>query len=109
MSILAAHQNLCNFLSEWSVEGQEVWGGGGSLRKRRTGTTESRARLLLPKAGHPASPSQRLLATFPAAAIGTQARQCAESASACLQAAGTRLGPHQQVSHFWADVLRATS
>lgn len=43
-----------------------------------------RARLLLPKAGHPASPSQGLLATFPAAALRKQARLCAENTSACV-------------------------
>ena len=50
-------------------------------RKWRTENTELRARLLLRKPGHPASPSQGPLDTFPPAALRKQTRHCAGSSS----------------------------
>lgn len=52
-------------------------------RKWRTENTERRARLLLRKPGHPASPSQGPLDTFPPAALRKQTRHCAERLSVC--------------------------
>lgn len=74
----------------------------------RNNRAESQA--VLPKAGHPASPSQGLLATFPAAALRKQARHCAESTSACvLLEHGSAPSTGLSASDFWVDVLRANS
>lgn len=73
MSILAAHQNLSNFLSA-VFKANKSEGGSvspmplGEEAEDRNNRAESQG-LLLPKAGHPASPSQGLLATLPAAAL----------------------------------------
>lgn len=87
-SFLAAHQNLSDFLNGSRIEGQKSKGRACLWspweRKWRTETTEQRARLLLRKPGHPASPSQGPLDTFPPAALGKQARHCAESLSVCV-------------------------
>lgn len=50
-------------------------------RKWRTENTERRASLLLRKPGHPASPGQGPLDTFPPAALRKQTRHCAERSS----------------------------
>lgn len=86
-SILAAHQRLCDFLNGSSTDGQKSEGRVCLRcpweRKWRTENTERRARLLLRKPGHPASPSQGPLDTFPPAALRKQTRHCAESSSVC--------------------------
>lgn len=64
--------------SEWRVCLWCPW-----ERKWRTENTELRARLLLRKPGHPASPSQGPLDTFPPAALRKQTRHCAERLSVC--------------------------
>lgn len=87
-SFLAAHQNLSDFLNGSRIEGQKSKGRACLWspweRKWRTETTEQRARLLLRKPGHPASPSQGPLDTFLPAALGKQARHCEESLSVCV-------------------------
>lgn len=86
-SILAAHQRLRYFLKGSRTEGQKSEGRVCLRcpweRKWRTENTERRARPLLRKPGHPASPSQGPLDTFPPAALRKQTRHCAESSSVC--------------------------
>lgn len=86
-STLAAHQRFFNFLNGSRTEGQKSEGRVCLWclweRKWRTENTERRARLLLRKPGHPASPSQGALDTFPPAALRKQTRLCAQHSSVC--------------------------